>query len=151
MQTPSRTFKLCVGNEKILVHSTSTANLLDNQISKPETRIQWIALLALVILLAFPLGIFGVQMVRAADPYVKNVLSLKGDSIQGHAIFQINCAGCHGLEADGLVGPSLQSVSKRKSQYKLIHQVVSGETPPMPKFQPSTQEMADLLSYLETL
>jgi hypothetical protein len=55
------------------------------------------------------------------------------------------------LEADGLVGPSLQDVSKRKSRYKLIHQVISGETPPMPKFQPSVQEMSDLLSYLESL
>jgi mono/diheme cytochrome c family protein len=145
LQTQSRTFKLCVGNEKLLV------NLLDNQISKPETLIQWFALLALVILLAVPLGIFGVQMVRASDPYVKSVLSLTGDPVQGHAIFQINCAGCHGLEADGLVGPSLQAVSQRKSRYRLIRQVISGETPPMPKFQPSTQEMADLLSYLETL
>ncbi len=151
MQTPSRTFKLCVGNEILLVNSTLTANLLDNQITKPETRIQWITLLALVLLLAAPLGIFGVQMVRSADPYAKNVLSLEGDQVQGHAIFQINCAGCHGLEADGLVGPSLQDVSKRKSRYKLIHQVISGETPPMPKFQPSVQEMSDLLSYLESL
>ncbi|MEA5580630.1 cytochrome c [Nodularia harveyana UHCC-0300] len=124
---------------------------MDNQITKPETRIQWITSLALVILLAAPLGIFGVQMVRASDPYVKNVLSLQGDSVQGHAIFQINCAVCHGLEANGLVGPSLQGVSKRKSKYQLIRQVISGETPPMPKFQPSVQEMADLLSYLETL
>jgi mono/diheme cytochrome c family protein len=128
-----------------------TANLLDNQITKPQTWIQWIALLAVVVLLAAPLGIFGVQMVRASDPYVQNVLSRKGDLVQGHAIFQINCAVCHGLEADGLVGPSLQGVSKRKSRYKLIHQVISGETPPMPKFQPSAQEMADLLSYLESL
>ncbi|MEA5504010.1 cytochrome c [Halotia wernerae UHCC 0503] len=124
---------------------------MDNHITKPETLIQRIALLALAILLAVPLGIFGVQIVRASDPYVKSVLSLTGDSIQGHAIFQINCAGCHGLEADGRVGPSLQAVSKHKSRYGLIHQVISGETPPMPKFQPSTQEMADLLSYLETL
>ncbi|WP_236721403.1 cytochrome c [Trichormus sp. NMC-1] len=58
-----------------------------------------------------------------------------GNPVQGKAIFQINCAGCHGLEADGLVGPSLQAVPKRKSRYGLIHQVISGETPPMPKFQ----------------
>jgi mono/diheme cytochrome c family protein len=127
------------------------AQLLDNQITKPEIPIQRIALVALVILLAVPLGFFGVQLVKASDPYVKGVLAMKGDSIQGHAIFQINCAGCHGLEADGRVGPSLQAVSKRKSRYGLIRQVISGETPPMPKFQPSTQEMADLLSFLETL
>jgi mono/diheme cytochrome c family protein len=124
---------------------------LDNQITKPETLIQRIAILALAILLAVPLGIFGVQMVQASDPYIKSVISLTGNPVQGHAIFQINCAGCHGLEADGLVGPSLQAVPRRKSRYGLIHQVISGETPPMPKFQPSAQEMADLLSYLETL
>lgn len=106
---------------------------------------------ALAILIVIPLAILGVQMAQASDPYVKNVLSLMGNPVQGKAIFQINCAGCHGLEADGLVGPSLQAVPKRKSRYGLIHQVISGETPPMPKFQPSAQEMADLLSYLEGL
>jgi mono/diheme cytochrome c family protein len=151
LQILSRTFKLCVGNAKLLVTSTLTANLLDNQITKPETQIQWIALLALAILLAAALGIFGVEMVGASDPYVRNVLSLKGNPVQGNAIFQINCAGCHGVEADGLVGPSLQGVSKRKSPSQLIHQVISGETPPMPKFQPSADEMADLLNYLESL
>ncbi|WP_066381437.1 MULTISPECIES: cytochrome c [unclassified Anabaena] len=124
---------------------------MDNQLTKPENLIQQIVLLALAILLVVILGVFGVQMVQASDPYVKGVLALQGDPIQGHAIFQINCSGCHGLEADGRVGPSLQGVSKRKSRYGLINQVISGKTPPMPKFQPSTQEMADLLSYLESL
>ncbi|WP_016953222.1 cytochrome c [Anabaena sp. PCC 7108] len=124
---------------------------MDNQLTKPETLIQWIVLAILALLIAIPLAIFGVQMVQASDPYVKNVVSLTGNPVQGKAIFQINCAGCHGLEADGLVGPSLQAIPKRKSRYGLIHQVISGETPPMPKFQPSPQEMADLLSYLESL
>jgi len=124
---------------------------LDNQINKPEILIQRIALFAVAILLSILLGIFAVRTLFASDPYVKSVLSLRGDRIQGHAIFQINCAGCHGLEADGRVGPSLQAVSKRKSRYGLIHQVISGDTPPMPKFKPSAKEMADLLNYLESL
>ena len=124
---------------------------MDSQITKPENLIQQLVLLTLAILLAVPMGIFGVQMVQASDPYVKSVLSLTGSPVQGHAIFQINCAGCHGSLADGRVGPSLQAVSKRKSQYGLIRQVISGETPPMPKFQPNPQEMADLLSYLQSL
>lgn len=107
--------------------------------------------MTLAILLAVVLGIFAVRIVHASDPYVRSVLLLKGDPVLGHAIFQINCGGCHGWEADGRVGPSLQGVSKRKSAYGLIHQVISGDTPPMPKFQPSTQEMADLLSYLSKL
>ncbi len=112
---------------------------------------QRLALIGLAVLLAVLLTVFSVHRVRVSDPYIKSVLSLAGDPVQGHAIFQMNCAGCHGLQADGRVGPSLQGVSKRKSRYRMIHQVISGDTPPMPQFQPSAKEMADLLSYLETL
>jgi mono/diheme cytochrome c family protein len=128
-----------------------TADVLENRITTPETFIPRIIVVVLVIVLATFLGFFTVRVVRTFDPYVKTVLALNGDTVQGHAIFQINCAGCHGMEALGRVGPSLQAVSKHKSRYALIQQVISGETPPMPKFQPSTKEMADLLSYLETL
>lgn len=112
---------------------------------------QRIALIGIAVLLAIALVIFSIDLLRPSDPYIRSVLSLNGDSVQGHAIFQMNCAVCHGFEADGNVGPSLQGVSKRKSRYGLIHQVISGDTPPMPQFQPSVEEMADLLSYLETL
>lgn len=88
---------------------------------------------------------------EASEPYVQEVLSLKGDMNKGQAIFDINCAGCHGLRADESVGPSLHYVHKHKSKIELIYQVTSGETPPMPEFKPSSQEMADLLSYLECL
>jgi mono/diheme cytochrome c family protein len=124
---------------------------LDNQLAKSEILLQRLALVGLAVLLAIALAIFSVNLLRMSDPYIKGVLSLTGDPVQGHAIFQMNCAGCHGFQADGNVGPSLQGVSKRKSPYSLIHQVISGDTPPMPQFQPSMQEMSDLLSYLETL
>lgn len=107
--------------------------------------------IALVVCFAIVLALLGVNQFHQPDPYVQEVLSLTGDSVQGHAIFQINCAGCHGIMADGKVGPSLKNVSNRKSSRRLIEQVISGQTPPMPKFQPSPQEMADLLSYLESL
>ncbi|OKH20785.1 c-type cytochrome [Chroogloeocystis siderophila] len=122
-----------------------------NQLAKPEILLQRLAFIALAILLATILVVVGVHRVRVSEPYVKNVLSLTGDPVQGNAIFQMNCAGCHGWQADGNVGPSLQGVSKRKSRFGLIHQVISGDTPPMPQFKPSPKEMADLLSYLETL
>lgn len=88
---------------------------------------------------------------READPYVQDVLALPGNTANGQAIFQANCAVCHGLQANGDIGPSLRGVSHRKSKPLLIKQVISGQTPPMPKFQPNAQEMADLLEYLETL
>ncbi len=83
--------------------------------------------------------------------YVRKVLKIKGDAQQGAAIFQMNCAVCHGVQANGNVGPSLRSVSAHKSPQGLIEQVIGGNTPPMPQFQPTVQEMADLLSYLEQL
>ena len=88
---------------------------------------------------------------RSISPYAQEVLSLQGDATLGHAIFQMNCSGCHGLEAQGRVGPNLHAVANRKSRPALIEQVTSGNTPPMPQFHPSPQEMAALLSYLETL
>ncbi len=88
---------------------------------------------------------------KPMDPYITGVLGLAGDAERGGEIFLMNCATCHGFDATGRVGPSLQGVGDRKSQQQLINQVVSGKTPPMPQFQPDTQEMADLLSYLQTL
>jgi mono/diheme cytochrome c family protein len=103
------------------------------------------------IALAVGLVCLGIRTVQASEPYIQAVLVLRGDATHGQAIFQMNCAVCHGIEANGEVGPSLVNVSDRLSHVKLIHQVVSGETPPMPQFQPDPQEMADLLKYLETL
>jgi mono/diheme cytochrome c family protein len=124
---------------------------LDNQLPKPEILMQRLSLMALAAFLVILLALVGVNLFRVSDPYVKTVLTLTGDPVKGHAIFQMNCAGCHGLEAHGRVGPSLEAISKRKSRVRIIHQVISGDTPPMPQFQPSTQEMADLLRYLENL
>lgn len=129
------------------------ARNLDNQLAKTdiELPIQRIAIAVIAMGLAILLGIFGWQRFQASDPYIQAVLTSPGDPVQGHAIFQINCAGCHGLEADGRIGPSLKEISTRKSRVSLIQQVISGKTPPMPKFQPSPQTMADLLEYLEKL
>lgn len=124
---------------------------MDNQFATVEAFLQKMALVALATLLSVLLAFLGMYQLRTSDPYVKSVLSVTGDPIQGHAIFQMNCSGCHGLEADGRVGPSLLRISDRKSKLDLIDQVTSGKTPPMPQFQPSPQEMADLLTYLESL
>lgn len=86
-----------------------------------------------------------------SDPYTRQTLDLQGSSEQGGLLFSLNCAGCHGIAAQGLVGPDLHGVSQRKSHRQLIQQVVSGSTPPMPRFQPEPQAMADLLAYLNGL
>jgi mono/diheme cytochrome c family protein len=124
---------------------------LNNQVLTNESIVQRIAIAIVAVLVAIGLILWGIYRLQVSDPYVRAVLSLSGDWVQGHAIFLMNCAGCHGADADGRVGPSLKKVSDRKSRVRMIEQVISGQTPPMPQFQPSPQEMADLLSYLERL
>ncbi|PSB19785.1 cytochrome C [filamentous cyanobacterium CCP1] len=119
---------------------------LSEEHSVKKTIFVWLAVLLVGLLVAF-----GVYQMRHSDPYIQSVLSSQGDPARGQVIFQQNCSVCHGLNADGRVGPSLHHVGSRKTRIGLIHQVTSGATPPMPQFQPSPQEMADLLKYLETL
>jgi len=124
---------------------------LENSTIQPEFKVQSVLLIALSIVLGILVVAFGIHQIQMSDPYVREVLARSGNVERGHAMFQMNCAGCHGVQADGKVGPSLRGISDRRSQVSLIHQVVSGQTPPMPQFQANPQEMADLLSYLKTL
>ena len=101
-----------------------------------------IACIALVLL---------VLPATSTDPYTRQTLDLQGSIENGGKLFLINCAGCHGIAGQGLVGPNLHGVTSRKNQRQLIQQVVSGKTPPMPRFQPEPQAMADLLAYLNSL
>jgi mono/diheme cytochrome c family protein len=116
-----------------------------------EVNVQKLVLMALAFISVAVVAIAGVYYWQHSDPYVQAVESIQGDAVRGNAIFQMNCAGCHGTLATGKVGPSLLKVSSRRSPISLIDQVTSGNTPPMPKFQVSPSEMADLLSYLKTL
>ena len=104
-----------------------------------------------LLMVSIAVAAFVVHYGLAGDPYVQDVLELDGNRNRGQEIFQMNCAVCHGIEAHGEVGPSLLGVSGRKSKSRLIQQVVSGQTPPMPQFQPEPKDMADLLEYLEQL
>ena len=108
------------------------------------------ALVGLALLAALLLSVFLYGQSRQ-DPYTRSSFDLQGDQERGSKLFLINCAGCHGIAGQGLVGPNLHGVSRRKGDSALIQQVVSGRTPPMPKFQPDPQAMADLLAHLHTL
>lgn len=109
------------------------------------------ALVLLAVVMAVVLVIAGFRHMQASEPYIRDVLAQDGDVNRGDAIFKMNCAVCHGLEATGEVGPTLRGVSDHKTKVSLIKQVISGKTPPMPQFQPSPQDMADLLEFLEKL
>ncbi len=98
--------------------------------------------------LAIILWLFGAFK---TDPYVKATLDLQGSMGKGEKLFKINCVGCHGISAQGLLGPDLHDVSSNLSEKEIINQVMQGKTPPMPSFKMEPQKMADLLAYLKSL
>lgn len=108
---------------------------------------------ALVLLAACACVLLSLVVLPAArsDPYTRQTLELAGSAENGGRLFRMNCAGCHGIAGQGLVGPSLKGVSQRRSDRQLVRQVVSGRTPPMPRFQPDPQAMADLIAHLHAL
>ena len=85
------------------------------------------------------------------DPFITETLSIHGEDLSGSKLFKINCAGCHGISAQGFVGPDLHEATQELSDKKIINQVIRGLTPPMPSFEIEPQSMADLLAYMHSL
>ena len=124
--------------------SSSSVNQQENSTGFAQGGLILVAI-ALIILFLWLLGVF------QNDPYIKEALSLEGSSAKGERLFRVNCVGCHGISAKGLLGPDLHEVSENLSQKQIINQVMQGRTPPMPSFQMDPQKMADLLAYLDSL
>ena len=85
------------------------------------------------------------------NKYIIETLEIDGSAKEGDALFKINCVGCHGITARGLVGPDLHSVTQRLSDKEIIKQVTGGLTPPMPSFEIDPENMSNLLKYLHSL
>ena len=85
------------------------------------------------------------------DPFITETLSIQGEALSGSKLFKINCVGCHGISAQGFVGPDLHEVTQEMSDEKIVNQVIRGLTPPMPSFEIDPESMADLLAYMHSL
>ena len=85
------------------------------------------------------------------NKYIIKTLELNGSAGEGDALFKINCVGCHGITARGLVGPDLHSITQRLNDKEIIKQVTGGLTPPMPSFEIDPVNMSNLLKYLHSL
>ena len=102
-----------------------------------------------LILLLFALCLYFNK--NESNSYILKTLELSGSSTEGDALFKMNCVGCHGIKARGLVGPDLHSITQRLNDTEIIKQVTEGLTPPMPSFEIDSQNMSNLLSYLHSL
>ncbi len=85
------------------------------------------------------------------NTYILKTLELNGSVKEGDTLFKMNCVGCHGITARGLVGPDLHSITLRLNDAEIIKQVIEGVTPPMPSFEIDPQNMSNLLKYLHSL
>ena len=83
--------------------------------------------------------------------YIVRTLDHNGSEEIGDALFKVNCVGCHGISARGLVGPDLHSITQRLNDKEIIKQVTGGLTPPMPSFEIDPVNMSNLLKYLHSL
>ena len=105
----------------------------------------------IVLLVAFMIFVLIYLKNHETNQYILKTLELEGSVKDGNALFKINCVGCHGITARGLVGPDLHSITQSFNDKEIIKQVTGGLTPPMPSFDIDPQNMSNLLKYLHSL
>ena len=126
--------------------STSSSSAAERDFKKEFFKMLFIVF---VLLISFFL-IFFINH-NEKNKYIIKTLELNGSTEKGDALFKINCVGCHGITARGLVGPDLHSVTQRLNDKEIIKQVTGGLTPPMPSFEIDPVNMSNLLKYLHSL
>ena len=74
-----------------------------------------------------------------------------GDPKAGAALVQsANCAGGHGGQFQGDLGPKLVGIEKRRTPEQ-IAKAIADPQPPMPKFAFTPQQVADVVAYVSQL
>ena len=132
--------------KEVLVNTPSSKELINQNKKISSLRIFLLSISTLALLIVFwNIGNF------KQDPFITETLSIHGEDLSGSKLFKINCAGCHGISAQGFVGPDLHEATQELSDKKIINQVIRGLTPPMPSFEIEPQSMADLLAYMHSL
>ena len=126
--------------------STSSSSAAERDFKKEFFKMFFIV----VVLLITCFSLFFINH-NENNKYIFKTLELNGSTEKGDALFKINCVGCHGIAARGLVGPDLHSVTQRLSDKEIIKQVTGGLTPPMPSFEIDPVNMSNLLKYLHSL
>ena len=126
--------------------STSSSSAAERDSKREFSKILFIVVVVLFIFFL----IFFVKH-HENNKYIIETLELNGSAEEGVALFKINCVGCHGITARGLVGPDLHSITQRLNDKEIIKQVTGGLTPPMPSFEIDPVNMSNLLKYLHSL
>jgi len=126
--------------------STSSSSAVERDFKR-----EFFKILSIVFVVLFICFLIFFSKHHENNKYIIETLELNGSAEEGDALFKINCVGCHGISARGLVGPDLHSITQRFNDIEIIKQVTGGLTPPMPSFEIDPVNMSNLLKYLHSL
>jgi mono/diheme cytochrome c family protein len=126
--------------------STSSSSAAEKDLKREFLKKTFIVFVVLMILFS----IFFLNH-NENNKYIIETLEFNGSAKEGDSLFKMNCVGCHGITASGLVGPDLRSITQRLNDKEIIKQVTGGLTPPMPSFEIDPVNVSNLLKYLHSL
>ena len=116
-----------------------------------DSKREFLKILSIIFVVLFICFLIFFAIHHENNKYIIETLELNGSAEEGDALFKMNCVGCHGITARGLVGPDLHSITQRLNDKEIIKQVTGGLTPPMPSFEIDPANMSNLLKYLHSL
>ncbi|MDB6053716.1 MAG: cytochrome c, mono- and diheme variant family [Verrucomicrobiales bacterium] len=124
---------------------------------KPSLQLKGIALGAIASCAAFTLVFAVSKMFQPSSAAMHSVgdapLPPAGGLLasQGYALFKLNCAHCHGLDARGDEGPDLHGVTK--SDARIAFLIKNGSKGEMPKFgaKLSDADVRALIAFVRSL
>ncbi len=80
-------------------------------------------------------------------------VAVTGDIAHGHSLYEQHCANCHGADAQGGMGPSLQNEDSRKNLAQTVAWIKNPALP-MPNLYPGTlsdKDVLDIATYVQSL
>ena len=86
--------------------TTSSSSAADKN---PKLKI-WKKYLIIFVIIIFIVAFLSFNQ-QETDTFIMKTLELKGSVEDGDVLFKMNCVGCHGITARGLVGPDLHSIT----------------------------------------
>ena len=81
------------------------------------------------------------------------VVAVVGDIPHGKSLYEQHCANCHGVDAQGGMGPSLQNEDSRKTFAQTVAWIKNPALP-MPNLYPGTlsnKDVLDIATYVQSL
>jgi cytochrome c551 len=103
-----------------------------------------------VLFVGFAGGAFALAQLHPAKPEAPKAAGdlPAGDAYRGESLFQKHCAACHGINAEGGVGPALAGSAISLAEAKATIETGRGV---MPAGLVTGGQQADVLAYLATI